>query len=211
MKSFQFWTQLDVEQNFGSSQTYVCPELDDLLAAKVDLTTEEKQQLDELSRQLDIMSFGWSEEDLKIQFIGPVLNFAKMAHRTYRIFFDYSIKADVNNETIGGKVDAVLAKGYFVPEAPFFFLQEFKREKGKDNDPAGQLLAAMVVSQQLNGNFDVMYGCFINGRIWYFLALKGNQYSISRAFDSTSEDLYQVVAMLRKIKVLFEQKIQYVP
>ena len=96
------------------------------------------------------------------------------------------------------------------PESPFFFLQEFKRERGRDTDPAGQLLAAMVVSQCLNGSEDILYGCYVTGRSWFFLVLKDKEYAVSNAFNVTEKDLYQVVAILRKIKMMFEQKINYV-
>ncbi len=211
IKSFQFWTQLDVEKMFNLVQVPSLPELDDLLRVKSTLTALEKASLDALRSKLLEMASGWGEEDLKIQFIGPVINFADMAHRKYRLFFDCNIKAEINDETIGGKVDALLANGFFAPETPFFFLQEFKREKGRDTDPAGQLLAAMVVSHQLNGSNDSLYGCYITGRNWFFLIMKGKEYAISDVFVATQEDVYQVVAMLRKIKELFEKKINYVP
>ncbi len=211
LKSFQFWSQADSEKIFNLKQVKKIKELDDLLAATTDLTPVERASLDTLRQKLLEMVSGWSEEDLKVQFVGPVLNFADMAHREYRIFLDYIIKAEINNDTIGGKVDCLLAKGFFAPETPFFFLQEFKREKGRDTDPAGQLLAAMVVSQHLNGGDDILYGCYLTGRAWFFLVMKGKEYAVSDVFIVTQEDVYQVVAILRKIKVMFEHKINYVP
>ena len=113
-------------------------------------------------------------------------------------------------EIVGGKVDCVLAKGYQIPDQPFFFLQEYKGENRKATDPLGQLLAAMVVAQKKNNDADSpLYGCYVNGRMWFFVALVGRQYAISAAYDTTQEELYFVMAILRKIKTLFEQKIHF--
>ncbi len=210
IKSFQFWSQADAEKIFNLKRVHKIQELEDLLLATDNLTPIERASLDSLRFKLLEMVFGWSEEDLKMLFIGPVLNYADMVHLEYRLFLDCPIKAEINNETIGGKVDCLLAKGYFAPETPFFFLQEFKREKGRDTDPAGQLLAAMVVSQRLNSSQDILYGCYVTGRSWFFLVLKDKEYAVSNAFNVTEKDVYQVVAILRKIKELFELKINYV-
>jgi glutathione peroxidase-family protein len=56
----------------------------------------------------------------------------------------------------------MLAAGYFEPKAPFFFLQEYKKEKGTADDVIGQLLSAMLVAQNINNNNKPLYGCRLN-------------------------------------------------
>ena len=68
----------------------------------------------------------------------------------------------------------------------------------------------MVVSQHPNGGDDILYGCYLTGRSWFFLVLKGREYTLSNTYNATEEDVYQIVAILRKIKTLFEHKINYV-
>jgi hypothetical protein len=89
------------------------------------------------------------------------------------------------------------------PNAPYFFLQEFKRSKADDNDPEGQMLAAMILAQELNKDGKPLYGCWLQGRIWYFTVLNGNEYCVSKLFDaSDAEDLLRIVFILRKLKDL---------
>ncbi|MCK6690905.1 MAG: hypothetical protein L6Q97_02255 [Thermoanaerobaculia bacterium] len=208
-KTFQWWQQQEVDRMFDLRKQRSLNDLDLLLQAKTSFEPEEKESLLKFQARLQNMVAAWSEEDLKMLFISPVLNAADLVHDDYRIFFDYTIKAEINGEWIGGKVDCLLAKGYQIPEEPFFFLQEYKREKGRDTDPIGQLLAAMVVAQHLNKDRDTLYGCYIIGRNWFFVALKGQEYAISDAFVATQEDLFQIIAILRHVRALFEEKIGY--
>ena len=40
-----------------------------------------------------------------------------------------------------------------------WLLHEFKRSKGDSHDPEGQMLAAMILAQELNPNTNPLYGC----------------------------------------------------
>ncbi|MEO0416295.1 MAG: hypothetical protein AAF226_15215 [Verrucomicrobiota bacterium] len=48
---------------------------------------------------------------------------------------------------LSGEVDAVVAKGRYEPVAPYFCLHEYKPEKGRDLDPAAQVLSAMLAAR----------------------------------------------------------------
>lgn len=81
------------------------------------------------------------------------------------------------------------------------FIHEYKPETEKQIDGRGQLLAIMVATQALNNDNEPIYGCFIHGRMWFFVVLKELKYTISRAYDATQlEDLIDIVKILKKQK-----------
>jgi hypothetical protein len=87
------------------------------------------------------------------------------------------------------------------PKNPYFFLQEFKKEKAMIKTPEAQMLAAMLIAQQQNNNQQPLYGSFVIGAHWHFTTLVEKQYCLSRSFDATNyKDLKQIVFILRKIK-----------
>jgi hypothetical protein len=212
MKSFQYWSEQDVRMLFGLKKQSTNPALDNLLTVKNDLTAHELQLLDKYRARLLKMANAWNEEDLKMYFISQIIELTDIGtdDENYRFFFDYLIKGKVNDEIIGGKVDALLATGYQTPIAPFFFLKEYKAEKKRETDPLGQLLAAMVVAQQHNDSQELIYGSYVLGRFWIFLVFEGNEYTISPAYDMTQTDVYEVVLILRKIKELFKKKLNLI-
>ncbi len=106
------------------------------------------------------------------------------------------------NYYLFGQPDEMIASGFREPEAPYFFINEFKRETDPNGSPLAQVLAAMLVGQAINQNQHPIYGCYILGRDWYFLALNDISFAISKAFDATTEqvfDLYQVLKALKEI------------
>jgi hypothetical protein len=156
----------------------------------------------------------WSEEDLKMNFISLVLDIVDFQHegREYRPFYDYTLKAELKNQLITGKVDCLIARGTQIAESPIFFLKEYKPEKRPSSDPLGQLLIAMMTTQVINSD-DAMplYGCYIIGRSWFFVVCKNTQYIVSRAFDaSEQDDLETITQILKKIKHLYEVKLNLV-
>ncbi len=209
IKSFQYWSEQDVMLMFNLTKTHTSPHLTSLLDATNDLNEVDKKRLDKYRFRLLDMANAWSEEDLKMYFIAHVLDMADIgdSNQNYRFFFDQTIKGKVKGEIIGGSVDALLAKGYQTPLAPFFFLKEYKAEKRRDTDPLGQLLAAMIVAEDHNNDGELMYGCYVIGRFWFFIVFQNSTYTISRAYDASQEDIYDILVILRRIKMLFEAKI----
>ena len=209
-KSFEKWLKQEVENEFGLKRHYEFEALDTLLNDLPTLTKEDEKTLEKLRQKLVLFVDSWSEEDLKINFIGQVLSVIDFQQPTYRAFFDCYLKTSLKGETISGKVDCVVAKGSQIPEMPLFFLQEYKPEKRHTSDPLGQLLIAMMASQALNSdNESPLYGCYIIGRYWYFVVCKGQDYIVSASFDSTtSASLIEIARIIRKIKNLYEIKLQ---
>ena len=73
------------------------------------------------------------------------------------------IEAKRQNFILRGKVDFMVASGKYEPETPFFCFHEYKKEKGKDSDPIGQMLAEMIAAQALNNNKLPIYGAILKG------------------------------------------------
>lgn len=209
IKSFQYWLQQEVEQKFSIKKVSALKELTDLLNVTPDSDDLERKQLEKLRIEVGDLISALGEEDLKMFFISQLINIVGFFRREYRMFFDQNMNGEINGETISGKVDCLLAKGFQIPDQPFFFLQEYKSEARKATDPLGQLLAAMVLAQVKNNDDEPLFGCYVNGRMWFFVALVGKKYAVSTAYDATEQDLYIVVALLRKIKRLFEEKIHF--
>ena len=122
-----------------------------------------------------------------------------------KTFFERSLSAIIENIQLSVKCDCLIAspKGKGTPKAPYFFLQEYKKQKGDKNDPEGQMMAAMLIAQEINQDKKSIYGTWIVGSIWWFAVLDGKNYIKSRKFDASQEhDLLQIVFILRKLKEL---------
>ena len=207
-KSFEKWRAQEVEQEFSLQRIY--DEID-FIQQPILLKNEEKEVAAKLQAQLKRMIEGWNEYDMSILFIGPIFNLIESQHRTYRTFFNHTVKVILNNKEITGRIDGMLAKGWQIPDKPLFFLQEYKSENGPNGDPLGQLLIEMVTAQALNNEPEqAIYGCYIIGRNWFFVVLEANKYAVSDAFVATQTDIYDIIGILRKIKMMFEAKIGYV-
>lgn len=212
-KSFEKWLAQEIENEFGMTRHFSYSALDELLTDLPAMTDDEKRVAIKLREKLKLFIDAWSEEDLKMNFIAHVLNIVDFQHsgRQYRPFFDYPLKAVLKGEPIAGKVDCIIAKGTQIAEEPIFFLQEYKPEKRHTSDPLGQLLAAMLASQQLNNDTEsALYGCYIIGRMWFFVLCSGQDYIVSRSFDATEDDLFDIIRLLRKIKNLYETKLNLI-
>ena len=99
----------------------------------------------------------------------------------------------------------MLASGRSEPEAPYFCLYEYKKEKGEDSDSPSQLIINMMTAQAANSNVDVIYGAFVVGSSWFFLILKGREYCISNEYVATRDDIFTIFKILKKLKGIIEE------
>ncbi len=132
----------------------------------------------------------YSEEDLKINFIAPILNKVKFKsfEKKIRDFYELPMTYQTNQFKLSGTVDFVVSKGLVESKKPYFFIQEFKRSEDYGN-PRPQLLAELISGVELN-NWKFIKGAYIIGSIWHFAILEKldigkYQYFISQNFDST--------------------------
>jgi hypothetical protein len=148
----------------------------------------------------------WNEEELKMNFISLVILAAQIEEpNRINTYYERRLSGDVADTNISVIVDFMIASPMKSgrPKTPYFFMQEFKRSLGDSHDPEGQMLAAMILAQELNKNNQPLYGSWKQGKIWYFTVLNGKDYCVSQAFDAADKnDLSQIVFILRHLKTL---------
>ncbi len=119
-----------------------------------------------------------------------------------------TLEVVINNITLKGRVDGVVASGIFEPETPYFCFHEYKQERAGSNDPIAQLLSAMLTAQHLNNNEKPVYGCLVLSRNWFFLTLQDKEFCISNNYSATHEDeLEDIFRILKHLKVIIEMKL----
>ncbi len=152
----------------------------------------------------------YSEFQLQLHFISPLLNKVYFYGKNYREWFQPEISGIVNRKILKGKADFMVASGDRKPKKPFFFLQEFKKLKTA-SDPISQLIAQMSVAIEINKT-NKMYGVYNIGRFWFFVVLEkitDNKYKYheSKAFDSLEfEHLKKIYKNLKAIKFFIQNE-----
>ncbi len=173
------------------------------------LSEKHKERLAELRLALIADVSFWNEEELKIYFIGQVIDLARYQESGARGFFEREIETEVNNLDIRMNADFLIARGIDVPKAPYFCLQEYKKEKRSANDPEAQMLLAMIAAQDLNASDHPIYGVFVVGSRWRFTELHGKRYHLSLPFEATSEEgLHEIFRILLVIKEFVAKRVQ---
>jgi hypothetical protein len=148
----------------------------------------------------------YGEEDLKVNFIVPILT--KIRFKSYekkmRDFYELQLTYKTSRFILNGTVDFVVSEGLVDSKKPYFFIQEFKRSEEYGN-PRPQLLAELISAIELN-DWKLIKGAYIIGGNWHFAILEKldvdkYQYFISQNFDSTKiEDLILIYKNLLFVK-----------
>jgi len=203
-KTFKNWTTEDIHMTFGVQQIRHSTLLEQWLTATYDISNQQKIYLERLQSLLQNEVESWNEEELKFNFIAPLMSLVNFSTPYYKPFLERSLSAVVKEYTLKGRVDFMIATGLQTPRAPYFCLHEYKKEHGIDNDPRGQLLAEMIAIQSLNNNDFPVYGTYVVGRLWLFVVLYQQEYAVSLAYDATKNDLYNIFVILQQLKVIIE-------
>jgi hypothetical protein len=209
-KRFKDWTQYDLEQQFGLEKKSAkeCAVLNDWLNVADSVEDLNVQtELDILVSDLSNFVDSWNEAELKIFFIAPLIRLVNFKSQKYKVFFERKLSASLNGIELKGDVDAMIASGsYSKIVAPFFCLQEYKPEGRRSvNDARGQLLAEMLAAQTLNENENPIYGCYMNGRLWFFATLIGNKYCFSNGYVADERlGIVRIFNCLRKLKQILD-------
>jgi hypothetical protein len=207
------WREAELVQKFqlhliiGQST----PLLDEWLNVQSPVLTAGEQyvfDLNLLKAQKSLRS--WSEEDLKIKFIGNILELGHLTDDDQVVgYFDKIISATVEGTYLTVKSDFMLAKGFLnVFETPYFHFQEYKPHLNPSGEPMAQLLEAFLIAQVKNNNQKPMYGVEIVGASWRFVIMEGKKYVVSKTFDSINkDDLLKIIAILRKFRWILETRL----
>ncbi|MEY4927657.1 MAG: hypothetical protein RI894_2093 [Bacteroidota bacterium] len=198
--NFKTWTTQQIEDEFGLIRLQKCPILTDWLNSSVDLSKDDSLYLEGLRARLEMYADSWNEEELKLKFISLLLDKVNYERATYNGFANRKLTFKHNGKTIAGVVDFMVASGRYEPKKPYFCFHEYKKEKGSDNDPRGQLLIAMLAAQQINDDSQPVYGVYVLGRMWFFVVLHGKNYCVSNDFSATqSTELQQIFSVLKAL------------
>ncbi len=207
-KTFTDCSLVFLEKTFELRQVETLVSLDEWLsqAQNIEIEARELAVLPIFQQLLKTNVTNWYEQDLSLHFIGPIFSLVNFtAPYRFNLFAERKIEADITNpksETyrLFGKPDEIIASGFREPEAPYFCFQEYKRETDPNGDPIGQVLAAMLVAQTIHQNQAPIFGSYVLGRDWYFLILEAKNYSISRGFDATTEQIFDIYKILKALK-----------
>ena len=200
MLSFKDCTLAQLEHTFGLEQVPSLPCLDAWVAGEASLADFERQVVLTLQEHLQLNVHDWNETELAYNFIGPMMTFVNYRTKQFNFFAERLFGGVVDGIELGGKPDGMIASGFREPKTPYFFLQEYKKDKDPEGDPAGQVLAAMLVAQELNGHQAPVYGCYVKGRDWFFLTLQGKQYAISEPYIATRAEVFDIFRILKALK-----------
>jgi hypothetical protein len=196
-------------ETFGLERTFKpTKHLDEWLSAKGEINDTDMLLVEEIREKLVENADSWNEEELKMQFISMII-FLIRCNNPIRTYYDREISADIEGVYISSKVDMMFSKGVGeLIRTPYFFLHEYKREKKYSGDPVGQMLGGMLIGQANNNNGKPMYGCYVQGRFWFFSILMGKKYVISQPLNSEDiKDLKHIIIILRKLKQIIQEDL----
>lgn len=187
----------------GLKRNKSCEVLDVLLTAKGTINETDTNLLEIHRNNLDVFGEYWNEEELKMFFLAHIFFIAQIRElEKIDIFYERTLSWEYNGKTERVICDCLLAKpfGIYAPQIPYFFLQEFKKQK-QNEDAEGQMLLAMLIAQQKNNDNRPIYGCYLQGKNWVFTTLHDKNYCVSRQYDATQKaDLFQIIYSLRALK-----------
>lgn len=209
IKSIELLEPILIE-TFGLQRLFKStPLLDDWLSATGELNDMDTSIIGESQEKLIENADSWNEEELKMSFISIVIFLARFSN-TIRTYYDREISAVINGINVNCKADMMLSKGIGeLIKTPYFFLHEYKREKKYSGDPVGQMLGGMLVAQAKNNDEKPIYGCYVQGRFWFFALLQDNKYWISKGFDSSEiDDVKRVIFILRKLNQIILKRLE---
>jgi len=207
MKSFRNWTRQEIADKFGLDVKSSCQKLDSWLEVSGNIPKAIEIELKRLQFKLKENVDTWNKQELIIKFIALLIDKVDYDSADFKSFANRRLKGEIDGEEIAGEVDLMIASGKFEPKKPYFCLHEYKKEKGVDNDPLGQLIIAMMTAQALNNNQFPIYGAYVMGRNWFFLTLEDRKYCISDEFVATREDIFTIYEILQNLKGIIKKII----
>ena len=207
MQKFYKFREVDMLNTFNIKTVYTCEVLENWLKNNDSVSDFEDKTLDLALNRFAELGKAWNEEELKMHFISAILSVANPnITNVCKTYFERPLEGVVNNYQMQIVTDCMIAspRPGGDPEKPYFFLQEFKQaQRFGRTDPQGQMLAAMLLAQQINADDKYIYGCYVIEKNWHFATLNGLDYCTSQQYNSTrKEELLQIVFALKKLKEL---------
>jgi hypothetical protein len=211
--NFRDWTLDKIDDAFGTTQVDELPILNELLNFEYQVDDFETRYLSMLSKDyLNLGGDNWNEVELENKIISPTIVFSGIQNKKFSYFLERDLSTTIDEFDLSGRVDGMIATGFRSPKVPYFCLNEYKRQTDPDGDPQGQALIAMLVAQKLNDNNNrnadrPIYGSYIIGRNWYFMALVGKEYAISKDYSCVDDEMFDIFRILKSLRVQIEKII----
>ncbi len=198
---------VDINKNFDNDI------FDNWFNSDIKLNNEVEPFLIKLLEEESFLLYDYNEEDLKMYFLSQIFNHIKfkIREKNFRFFSEENLKYEADNFILNGTPDFFIAKGLDRPKKPYFFIQEFKQEKGT-TDPEYQLLAELICGAELN-NWKFIKGAYIKGVHWRFMILERfekhkYQYFVSKSFDSS--DINGLTAIYKNLIYIKNEVIEMI-
>jgi len=213
LKAFTDCSLVYLEKTFGLVQEFDHPDLTEWLGRPVELSDHERRELRDFQEPLTLNVLHWNEQELSLNFIGPIFALVRFTSRKFNLFAQRPLRAVVGEVELYGRPDAFIASGFREPEIPLFALHEFKKDVESSGHPAAQALAAMVAAQSLNQTEGLsslsqpIYGCYVNDRDWNFMTLTGQIYCISSDYSALTDDLFEIFRILKALKLIVNERV----
>ncbi len=204
---FRRWTFESIDEYFQTTQTRSLSSLEELLEHCHTPDNFETTALMRLQENYLLSGDDWNEVELENKFISPLIVFSGIENKEFSYFLERPLSATINNTTISGYVDGMIASGFRSPKKPYFCLNEYKRQSDPNGDPRGQTLIAMLAAQAHNNDNNPIFGCYVIGRTWNFLALEGSQYAVSSGFFCTDDGIFRIFSVLKALRKRIETMI----
>ena len=204
--NFRDWKLEDVERTFDLIQVTELPVLQDLISYQYHQNIYEEYNLKMLQNNyIEHGGDDWNEIELENKIISPVIVASGIDNKRFAYFLERELTTIIDDYDLSGKVDGMIATGFRSPHSPYFCLNEYKRGTDPYGDPRGQALIAMLVAQKLNDNQKPIYGSYIIGRNWYFMALVGKEFAISEDYSCVNDELFDIFRILKSLRVQIEK------
>ncbi len=214
--TFSKWTLTKLEKAFELKQVWKSPIMQEWEQMTADISEFEKQHLEMLRNRVEKGGKAWNETELENKFISPLIILAGIDTDEFGYFLERNMQGIVGNYDLSGIVDGVIATGIREPDLPFFCMHEYKRSVDNEGNPDGQALAAMLVAREQNkehnkahknGIENPIYGLYIVGLIWNFIVLNGSEYCISKDYNASTQEIFDIFRIMKNIKVIIQTKL----
>jgi hypothetical protein len=184
--------------------------MQELTNTTTQLSDAEQHLFDGITHDLMAKIVGWNEEMLKMNFIAFVIYLGHLTEtKSYKTYYESNLEGEVQGHFLKIRADMMVASGILErPKIPYFYFQEYKKQKDPTGDVTAQVLEAFLIAQSKNNNQNALYGCTVIGKYWEFMTFYGSTYCVSQSYDCTQhDDLMQIIAILRKFKYILETRL----
>jgi hypothetical protein len=210
--TFKEWTLTKLEKTFGIKQVEHLQALTEWQEMEIEISSIERHVLKLFQAPLIWAGKAWNETELENKFISPLITLADIDNKEMGYFLERNMQGIVGEYDLSGIVDGMIATGTREPDLPFFCLHEYKRSVDNEGNPDAQALAAMLVAREKNKEHNAgiekpIYGLYIVGLIWNFMVLHNNQYCISKNYDSSQEEIFDIFRIMKSLKVIIQTKL----